>query len=396
MAVGRLGVSLILVLALARSALACLWDNDTLRDERRGLPGIAEILAGKWERHSAFFYEKRVEAMKTRLAADDRDGNAYDNLAVALEKSGDPDAAIEVMLRKEKVLPGHYTTYANLGTFYLHKGDFENGTAYIRKALAINPDAHFGRETYQLQVAEYLLRANSDPAVLDRGSFVRGMLVAEDEPGVATRPVTLPVAGEETEPLDRMLLVRTARGRRDERAIEKAITGVVGMIRFGTGKSPHLYFALGDLLAARGDKHLAYRAYKRATDFDHPRPELVREAVDQVKEMVERPADFDDAVIARERSEAEAWVAAYQRYEDALVRSGKDTDDDVSYNAFYAEHGPAVTPVTLTPLDRLRRLSNERLAALAGLVIIACVALIAVGVRLLRRTIVGRPTATAR
>ena len=33
----------------------------------------------------------------------------------------------------------------------------------------------------------------------------------------------------------------------------------------------HLYFALGDMLALRGDVRLARSAYKRASELDHPR-----------------------------------------------------------------------------------------------------------------------------
>src|SRR5438045_1025257 len=151
--------SFLIVAALARPAAACLWDYDTILDEKRGLPGVAEILAGKWERHSRFFYENRVKRATTLLAREPGNLAAYDDLAVAYEKLGDQDCAIEVTLRKDKIKPGEYTTHANLGTFYLHKGDFENGIAHIRKALEINPDAHFGREKYQLMAAEYLLEA---------------------------------------------------------------------------------------------------------------------------------------------------------------------------------------------------------------------------------------------
>src|SRR4051812_41398883 len=73
----------LLILALSRTSLACLWDNDTLQDERRGLPGMSEILAGKWERHSRYFYEQRAGEMIARLARDPKDLDAYDNLAVA-------------------------------------------------------------------------------------------------------------------------------------------------------------------------------------------------------------------------------------------------------------------------------------------------------------------------
>ncbi len=96
------------VLALPQIGLACLWDDDTLRDERRGMPGIAEILAGKWEKHSSYFYEQRVNAMKQRIASHPNDFDAYDNLAVAHEKLGDPVAAIAVMLEKEKLQPSAY------------------------------------------------------------------------------------------------------------------------------------------------------------------------------------------------------------------------------------------------------------------------------------------------
>ena len=45
------------------------------------------------------------------------------------------DAAIDF------ILDPAFNTYANLGTFYLHKGDFENGITYIRKALEVKPDS---------------------------------------------------------------------------------------------------------------------------------------------------------------------------------------------------------------------------------------------------------------
>lgn len=47
-------ILLLLWLPIAPAA-ACIWDYDTLRDEQRGLPTVAAILAGKWERHSDFF-----------------------------------------------------------------------------------------------------------------------------------------------------------------------------------------------------------------------------------------------------------------------------------------------------------------------------------------------------
>jgi tetratricopeptide (TPR) repeat protein len=327
---------LALAAVLAAPAFACIWDDDTLLDERRGLPGVAEVIAGKWERHSPFFYEHRVKVMAARLEKDPNDLAAYDNLAVAYEKLGRPGDAIALMLKKEQVKPGEYTTHANLGTFYLHTGDLENGIAHIRKALEINPDAHFGREKYQLMAAEYLRRTKADPSELDLGSFVLPELFR-------ATPEVREIAGKQ----GYADLITSRRnqmwhGRGSPSAeTEKAIEGVVGMIRFGTGTSPHLYHALGDLLAQRGDRHLASRAYRRASQFNHPRPELLKEAIAAVEGAVEHKAELSDDVVAKEQADAEAWVKAYQQYEDDLVRGGHEPRAEADYAPFYAKYGSA-------------------------------------------------------
>ena len=43
----------------------------------------------------------------------------------------------------------------------------------------------------------------------------------------------------------------------------------------------------------------------------------------------------------QEKQAAAEWVAAYQAYEDDLVRQRADLSDEASYAAFYAEHGEA-------------------------------------------------------
>ena len=98
-----------------------------------GLPGIAEILAGKWEKHSQFFYEQRVLKMKVLIAKEPDNLPAYDNLAVGYESLGRPRFSAIAAENEEHIKPGEYTTYANEGTFDLHKGDFDNGILYIRR-----------------------------------------------------------------------------------------------------------------------------------------------------------------------------------------------------------------------------------------------------------------------
>jgi Tfp pilus assembly protein PilF len=328
----RIMRALVLVCAvlLSRAACACLWDFDTIRDEQRGLPAVAEILSGRYERHSRFFYEHRVQSMKALLAADPNNLAAYDNLAVAYEKLDDRDNAIAVMLAKEKIKGGEYTTYANLGTFYLHSADFENGIANIRKAIQINPEAHFGREYVQLKMAEYYAAAKKDPQILKRRDFfgvteIGGYIMRGDH-----------LAFEVDESTGGEIVDLPA----------NAMDGVVGIIRFGTGTSAELFLVLGEMLEARARTrglrplHLPYRAYLRAIELKHPRSEEIR------KHLAERfddrrridPAGYADATIARERADGAAWLKAYQDYEDALLRSGKNTDVEANYAEFYAKH----------------------------------------------------------
>ena len=381
-----LAVALALCLILPpQAALACLWDYDTLRDEQRGLPTMLAILSGKWERHSDYFYEQRVERMSALLAQEPGNLPAIDNLAVALEKLGRVDEAI-VLMQEKLALPDdgehpHYTTHANLGTFFLHRfgaggdrADLDRGIDHIRTALEINPDAHFGREKYQLQVAEYIRAAQDDPAVLDRGSFVLSEALGPKR--AAEMAEYLAAAEDDTLRLDlyehynTYIHVRTATSTEEAERLQPAIDGVVGMIRFGTGKSPHLYYALGDLLAARGDNHLAARAYLRALEFGHPRPEMVREARDRSAGMI-KGVDLDDitADFEREKADAAAWVAAYQAFEDDLVRRGVDRSDESVYEPFYAEHGQPRAELGFALSDHLPR--GPAGTALIALVILA-------------------------
>lgn len=332
-------------LVTACPASACLWDYDTLRDEKRGLPGIAEVLAGRFEKHSEFFYRQRVAAMEELLRREPGDLDAWDNLAVAHEKLGDIDKAIEVILKKEKLAPGRYTTYANLGTFHLHKGNWDEGIRWIEKALAINPDAHFGREEYQLKLAKFLRAAKADPELAKKGNFL-GVDFHFGHNGS-------------------IRFVRNGQpdAHRKLGLKDNVFDGIVGILRFGTGKSAELYFVLGELLSLRGDMHLADRAYRRALEFGHPQRKYIEEAIEEVEGYIhglagdspEQKYKVVDAAIAKERAEAEEWVRAYQEFEDGLVRSGRYTGGEEDYREFYDRHGRAVVVATNTLDDLLPR-----------------------------------------
>ena len=55
------GLMLLSILATVSIAWACAWDRDTLRQEAAGLPGVADVITGNFDRFPPSYYEARLE-----------------------------------------------------------------------------------------------------------------------------------------------------------------------------------------------------------------------------------------------------------------------------------------------------------------------------------------------
>jgi len=247
---------------IAATAHACLWDGDTLASERARFPGIGILISGSFARHSREFHEWRIAQRQKDIAAAPAVASPtlaahYDDLAVSQHKLGDHQAAIATLLKKDKLMPGQYETYSNLGTFYIYTGELQKALKTIDQALAINPNAHFGREKYQKWLVLWILEKQEHAASQDSYSpfaaedlhhFSR--IVAQQEAGGA--------------PLDTEQEVTLSHAQRSA-----AIRGVAGMMWFADYDNPHLQEALGDLLLSGdiGDNaaNLASLCYMHAT-----------------------------------------------------------------------------------------------------------------------------------
>lgn len=238
--------------ALMPGALSvCLWDYDTLAMERQKFPDAHELIAGHFVRHSDAYYEWRISDRMSK-PVEDRTPLDFDDIAVAHDKLGEHDKAIEFIEAKIKRWPNEqrYQSEANLGTFHIHAGRFEEGLPHINRAIEINPDAHFGREIYQQLLVRYVIE-NRD----------------------SRQP--LPIELEENLSFTHSGFAKFVLSKRHttsderEKEIDAATKGILGMMRFGQHDSPVLLEALGDLLfldgTANGSKMLATRAYLRAS-----------------------------------------------------------------------------------------------------------------------------------
>jgi tetratricopeptide (TPR) repeat protein len=314
------------VLALCPGrAQACLWDHDTLEMERQAFPDALELMTGRFLRHSKAFYAWRVEDREKKLKLDPKDLRLRDDLAVAYEKTGQGEKAIELTLETAKLVPDRYETEANLGTFYIHAGDYEKGLAHIRRAIEINPEAHFGRELIQQRLVEYVVRKrDGGPLRLPLSTVTRGTGVGGFAAYLLQRAAE---KGPTTEAAEALV-------------IAAGVKGVLGMMRFGNYDSPVLLEALGDLLVAErgksdGARRLAARAYLKAGMSQTgiaaesyrllAKSALISQTVYEESTVPLRLPVVEKA-FQKEMEEAQVWYAQVMADEKAWIAAGGDVD----------------------------------------------------------------------
>jgi tetratricopeptide (TPR) repeat protein len=324
----------------SRVASACMWDHDTLRQERARFPSTLELITGKFLRHSPEFYAWRRDDRRARLAQVPGQLALEDDLAVALFKTGDPAGAIATLEAVERRQPGRYQTAANLGTFLVLDGKLAEGLVWIDRALAIDPQAHFGRERTQKWLVEYvLLRQQARP-----GRPLLPLRAGEGEGDPAT--------------FDAFVLAQPT-GSTLDAEIPRAITGVLGMMRFADHRNPLLLEALGDLLLAdrRSDaKQLAARAYLAAAASAPEAAAAYRSLAAQALRLqtvgdtqaTQLPLADLERQLAEENADAARWYDELRTRELGWIREGGDVD--ARFDALYTAEPTLDPPVARSRL----------------------------------------------
>jgi tetratricopeptide (TPR) repeat protein len=340
----RFGTALALALLFLMPAIAgaCLWDHDTLVQERGRFPSALELITGKFLRHSPEFYQWRIEDRRQKLAKDPKNLAYHDDLAVAYQKVGDSKRAIETMLAKDKIKPGVYETYSNLGTFYILSGNLKEGLVYVDKALGINPNAHFGREKYQAWLVEYAIGRSHHKVLLFPLRFGPQEKVESNFKDPGFREFLADKLGKKSLTRD------------DSQA---AVKGILGMMRFADYKNPLLLEALGDVLMdmkepGENANLLAARAYLRAagevTDAQSKErfKMLARRAmslrIDADKEFPQLERDLEAEI-----RDAEKWYASLRKREIQWIKEGQNVEAE--FDQLYTADPSIASPPNLTP-----------------------------------------------
>lgn len=379
---------------------------------------VHDVVHERYPRHGEGYYRERERRAREKLAVLHPESETAlaltDDLAVALARTGQPDEAVALLRDKLKRqvaagLTGKdlYSSYANLGEFLVAghlwamlggdagaRGRVEEGRAFLRKSLDVNPRAHFGREEWQIIAVDALLDAGARPEVLRtfdlNGNRLDVTIEVSDE-----RWQSAPFAGDQAAygrpyheqfPTDlhfnRMrpeyeAALEDPQRRTEVRRYIYEVGGeepkagkpvgrrapfdepalwLVGEWRQGSGPSPHLALCLGEIMMRVGQRYLAWNCYERAArmaDQFSPKADLqefLRAHCRDRQAGIERSLPPDDAAGLRPKFDAElafgeAYQRDYQEYTERKVAAGADLDDPHFFDEFHAGRPPIASHV---------------------------------------------------
>ena len=294
--------SFVLTLALLPlgPAHACLWDRDTLAMEAAGLPDVPRVATGRFPRSPPAYYEMRHRWLRAGM---------------------DP---------------------ADLA-------DLRAAVTELKAALVIDPEAHFGRERYQLEAIEYLL----DPA--SREGPVRPFVRPEmpDEAEKAVRGLSgLVVLGAAWESVDVFHALQASLGRAGHASLQTlAQARLRALVDGGKRSAARPELAGADLVGRLSDTYTALEEPKHVAEW------------------------FRVAGV-----EAAGWHARRTAYMQARLARGEHPD---THDGFWSEWDDGAPPAFPGDASRVR----DILAAVAVALLLAAL----LGVSMRRRRAATRP-----
>jgi len=147
----------VLLMALTGKVHACIWDADTMFQEKLRHHDLASAILGE---PPAPADQQKLQARIKELEANRNETNAdwWNNMAGAYLRLNQPEMAVKLLEPVVGNFTNDYGMHANLGTAYHLLGRYADAEKEIARDLEINPDAHFGLEKYHLALLQYLMR----------------------------------------------------------------------------------------------------------------------------------------------------------------------------------------------------------------------------------------------
>jgi hypothetical protein len=325
------------------------------------MPEVVAVLTGRFARNPQLYYSMRLARVTDHVQSVPDDLEAYDDAGVACDRLGRGNEAIGWMEKKRAVLEKldpslfdvtehRYRYHANLGTFLVHRWARQGGDRSkidevkaardeIARALEINPNAHFGRERYQLRALDWIV----DPPKMDNPNAELPNLLGWSFGDMD---------GEQTTPKE----------------ADDAVRGLAGLVVLGNAwESVDVFHALnvalqrdslGYMPGREGGRNtLAYLASLRCRELidagkgsmlpDTPKGESLKALLPHPK-FVSAEVLLDGA-FKELRREADAWQAARTAFMTKRMSEGSHPDTDPSFWNGYTEPKPPGLPAQSVP-----------------------------------------------
>lgn len=291
--------------------LACIWDAETMIQERLAHPDMAKLILGEPPAPpDSAPLRKRIRDLTA--SPQTNDPAWWNNLAGAHLRLGEAKEAVALLETVTNRFPDDYGVHANLGTAYHLLGRYQDAEREIGRDLEINPDAHFGVERYHLALLQYLVRDaqyQKDHVYVDEWSYVfdtspqlryvrpDGLLditmTNEPERDALEYAETNGTSPASNSPDPEMLWLRRFvagppppyRYKWDLAADPKFRDGVMYMATMNP-KEPACFVMLGIACVRAREYNLAVAAFKRAIKLGSPQVDLLQSKIADLEEYI--------------------------------------------------------------------------------------------------------------
>ncbi|HEY1173279.1 MAG TPA: tetratricopeptide repeat protein [Verrucomicrobiae bacterium] len=149
---------LLVAVCFVVTAHACIWDGDTLADDIKKSPKLADAILNP---RPPQVDRAKLTARLNELLGDrkENDPEWWNNVAGTYLRLGQEEEAVKLLEPVVSRFENNYGIHANLGTAYHLLGRYAEAEKHIARDLELNPDAHFGLEKYHLALLQYLTKS---------------------------------------------------------------------------------------------------------------------------------------------------------------------------------------------------------------------------------------------
>jgi len=297
------------------NASGCIWDSDTLSQERRTHPKLAEaILGGTETPPDSVSLKQRIQRLQESRR--EEDPVWWNELAGAHLRLGEATQAVRLLEPLLERFTTNYGIRANLGTAYHLLGRYQDAERLISRNLDRDPEAHFGLEKYHLALLQYLSRDGNYQyrhVYVDEfsGSFLQGStrtypsqsatFLNTNDTNAALRAKLedelrrLPLDDKGAQQMRRNSLRGLAdldvlpayREHWDLGGDPKLEEGVIYMASLNP-LEPACFVMLGVKSLHVRDLNLAIKAYERAIQLGSRQSDLLQERIDALREHIRK------------------------------------------------------------------------------------------------------------